>query len=56
VNTIKFFDGKIIGHNTDAIGFHQSLLNSGSVLNEKQAIIFGAGGAARALGPGERQR
>ncbi|MCI0493657.1 shikimate dehydrogenase [candidate division KSB1 bacterium] len=52
VNTIKFFDGKIIGHNTDAIGFQQSLLKSGYVLKDKQAIIFGAGGAARAIAVG----
>jgi len=52
VNTIKFLDGKIIGHNTDAIGFQQSLLNSGYVLNDKHAIIFGAGGAARSVAVG----
>jgi len=49
VNTIKFVNGKLIGHNTDAMGFQQSLLNSGYLLNEKQALVFGAGGAARAI-------
>ena len=49
VNTIKFVNGKLIGHNTDAIGFQQSLLHSGYSLNEKQALVFGAGGAARAI-------
>jgi shikimate dehydrogenase len=52
VNTIKFFNDKIFGHNTDAIGFQQSLLKSGYVLKDKQTIIFGAGGAARAIAVG----
>lgn len=52
VNTIKFFDGKVIGHNTDAIGFQQSLIHSGYSVNNKNAIIFGAGGAARAVAVG----
>lgn len=48
VNTIEFKEGKLIGHNTDVIGFEQSLkplLNS----RHKKAVIFGIGGAAKAV-------
>lgn len=48
VNTIAFKDGKLIGHNTDVIGFEQSLkplLKS----KHKKAVIFGIGGAAKAV-------
>ena len=47
VNTIEFKDGKLIGHNTDVIGFEESLkplLNA----KHKKAVIFGIGGAAKA--------
>lgn len=47
VNTIEFKDGKLIGHNTDVIGFEESLkplLNS----KHKKAVIFGIGGASKA--------
>jgi len=49
VNTIKFEAGKLIGHNTDAIGFQTSLQVAGFSFQNKNAIIFGAGGAARAV-------
>ncbi|UCE05490.1 MAG: shikimate dehydrogenase [bacterium] len=49
VNTIKFENGKLIGHNTDAIGFQTSLRVLGHRFENKNAIIFGAGGAARAV-------
>lgn len=46
VNTINNIDGKLIGHNTDVIGFKESL----PLLSSKnRAIIIGAGGASRAV-------
>lgn len=47
VNTIQFKDNKLIGHNTDTIGFLQSiypLLN-----NRNKALILGNGGASKAI-------
>ena len=47
VNTIQFKDNKLIGHNTDAIGFKQSIY---PLLNErKKALILGNGGASKAV-------
>lgn len=47
VNTIAFVGGKLIGYNTDIVGFEESIkpfLNS----KHKKAVIFGNGGAAKA--------
>jgi len=49
VNTIAFTDDAVIGHNTDAIGFQASLRHQGISLTGKNVLIFGAGGAARAV-------
>ncbi len=49
VNTIKVERGKLIGHNTDALGFQASLKILGYSFKNKNVIIFGAGGAARAV-------
>ncbi len=51
VNTIKFKDGKLIGFNTDVIGFENSLqeLISKSNTNPTAALILGTGGAAKAI-------
>src|SRR5690606_29260013 len=48
VNTIKINKGKLMGFNTDYIGFKESLI---SWLPEKetQALILGSGGACRAV-------
>ena len=47
VNTIQFKDNKLIGHNTDTIGFSQSIY---PFLNErKKALILGNGGASKAI-------
>ena len=47
VNTIQFKDNKLIGHNTDTIGFLQSI---SPLLNErKKALILGNGGASKAI-------
>ena len=49
VNTIKFEVDQIIGHNTDAIGFQASLQLLNFSFKDINAIMFGAGGAARAV-------
>lgn len=47
INTIQFKDNKLIGHNTDIIGFKQSIL---PILNgRKSALILGDGGGAKAI-------
>ena len=48
VNTIKNTDGKLIGYNTDGIGFRRSLKAQNIKLSGKRAVVLGAGGAARA--------
>lgn len=48
VNTIVFNDGKAIGHNTDAFGFHQSIKPFLTNLHER-ALILGTGGASKAV-------
>lgn len=45
VNTIALEDGKIIGYNTDAIGFYKNIENK----DIKNALILGAGGSAKAI-------
>jgi len=49
VNVIKIEDGKLIGHNTDGKGFLISLQEEGVNLIGGQAVIIGAGGAARPI-------
>jgi shikimate dehydrogenase len=50
VNTIYAKDGKLIGHNTDAPGFLSDLYRSyPQTFVEKNALVMGAGGAARAV-------
>jgi len=51
VNTIVNRDGRLMGFNTDAPGFLQALReNAGLEAKDKQAVLLGAGGAARAVG------
>jgi shikimate dehydrogenase len=50
VNTVKNEDGQLTGYNTDADGFLQSLIEEGIELEGKRVTMFGAGGAARAVG------
>ncbi len=47
VNTVKFEGNKLIGHNTDIIGFKQSL--SPILEGRNTALILGDGGAAKAV-------
>lgn len=50
VNTIKNEDGKLIGYNTDGVGFIKSVLDAGHEIEGKHIMILGAGGASRAVG------
>lgn len=45
VNTIVFDKGKMLGYNTDTLGFYQCVESH----NAKNALIIGAGGSAKAI-------
>jgi shikimate dehydrogenase len=47
-NCIKIVNGKLIGYNTDVIGFEKSLLNK-LTSQHTHALILGTGGAAKAV-------
>ncbi len=50
VNTIvRLADGRLLGENTDGKGFIESVREAGLELNGTNAVILGAGGAARAI-------
>lgn len=49
VNTVVNKNGKLLGYNTDSIGFISSLKNHGFSIDKKNAVLLGAGGAARAV-------
>ncbi|MDQ7051847.1 MAG: shikimate dehydrogenase [candidate division KSB1 bacterium] len=49
VNTIVFRKGRLLGTNTDAAGFLQSLRESGVGMRGRTVLVLGAGGAARAV-------
>ncbi|UOF92859.1 shikimate dehydrogenase [Fodinisporobacter ferrooxydans] len=50
VNTIVHEDGRLIGTNTDGIGYVQSLREEIDIdLNRAHVLVLGAGGAARAI-------
>ena len=50
VNTVKFTNGKLIGHNTDVVGFAESIRNGlpGAPLGRVLQLGAGGGGAATA--------
>ena len=48
VNTIEFKEGELIGHNTDHIGFHNSIKPFLDNTMER-ALILGTGGASKAV-------
>lgn len=48
VNTIQFKSGKLIGHNTDAYGFQQSIKPFLRNVHER-ALVLGTGGASKAV-------
>ncbi len=47
VNTVHFFSGKRIGHNTDYFGLKSLLEQNGFGLSGRCVVILGSGGAAR---------
>ncbi|MEJ2251113.1 MAG: shikimate dehydrogenase, partial [Candidatus Lokiarchaeota archaeon] len=49
VNTIKNEEGIFKARNTDAMGARVALVNKGFQINNKNILILGAGGAARAI-------
>lgn len=49
VNTIVFKDGKKIGHNTDVYGLYYMAKRAGIDFDNKKVVIFGSGGASRAV-------
>ena len=50
VNTIENREGQLIGHNTDGMGFIRAFQDAfGQSVEGKQALLLGAGGAARAV-------
>ena len=49
VNTIYLKDGETYGENTDGKGFITSLHENGVEMKGRKVVIFGAGGAARAM-------
>jgi shikimate dehydrogenase len=51
VNTIVNLDGKLCGYNTDCFGATNALLEKTDIKN-KNVVLVGAGGAARAIGFG----
>ncbi|MDD5085831.1 MAG: shikimate dehydrogenase [Candidatus Omnitrophica bacterium] len=49
VNTVKLIKGRLFGYNTDIDGFEASLKKARYSLKNKRVLLFGAGGAARAV-------
>ena len=49
VNTIVRRAGRLIGFNTDTLGFKRSLLETGCVIADQACAVLGAGGSARAV-------
>lgn len=49
VNTVVNEDGELVGYNTDGSGYVKGLMDKIETINDKNILIIGAGGAARAL-------
>ena len=49
VNTVKNENGKLIGYNTDGLGFIKSLKDNNINIKDKNILILGSGGAANAI-------
>jgi len=49
INVVKFENGQAEGHNTDVQGLIDTFSENGIILDGKRVLIFGAGGAARAV-------
>ncbi len=49
VNTVVNENGKLIGHNTDGVGYMQAVKDAGHNIISKNMTLLGAGGAATAI-------
>jgi len=49
VNTIKVEEERLIGYNTDGVGFISSLIEMGYPVRDRSLLILGSGGAAKAV-------
>jgi shikimate dehydrogenase len=49
VNTIVKQDGRLIGFNTDTLGFKRALIETGIAVRDQPCAVLGAGGSARAV-------
>lgn len=49
VNTIKNDNGRLVGYNTDGVGFVNSVIDKGYKIKDKNVMILGSGGAARSI-------
>ena len=49
VNTVVQENGRLMGFNTDVVGFLAGLAGAGFSLAQKRVVLLGAGGAARAV-------
>lgn len=49
VNTVVIEDGKLIGHNTDGIGYMKSVQDAGHDIIGKEMTLLGSGGASSAI-------
>lgn len=49
VNTVKNENGRLIGHNTDGMGFMQSVKDTGYDIRSGEMTLLGAGGAASSI-------
>jgi shikimate dehydrogenase len=52
VNCLAFDGDRVIGHNTDAAGFVDALVEAGVPPAGRRAVVLGGGGAARAVAVG----
>lgn len=48
-NGVRRDDGTLVGFNTDASGFLSAVQSTGTSVSGRSAVVFGAGGAARAV-------
>ena len=56
VNCLHVDDGRLVGHNTDAPGYVDGLVAAGFTKQHARIVLLGAGGAARAVAYGLRDR
>ena len=49
VNTVVIENGKLIGHNTDGVGYMRSVIDAGHDIIGKEMTLLGSGGASSAI-------